>query len=63
MIFHENRLLTDNSHEISNFIFVEKLGKISQNLPSAAVMIGTLRVKNWDTCAILSIKIALTKRL
>ena len=44
MIFHENRLLADNSHEISYFIFFEKLGKISQNLSSAAVVIGTLRV-------------------
>ena len=44
MIFHENRLLADNSHVISCLIFVEKLGKILQNLSSAAVVIGALRV-------------------
>ena len=43
MIFHEIRLLADNSHEKSNLIFCCKLGKMSQNLSSAAVMIGTLR--------------------
>ena len=47
MIFHENRLLADDSHEIS-FIpyFIGKLGKLSQNLTSAAVVIGALRVKS-----------------
>ena len=45
MIFHENRLLADDSHVISYLIFVEKLGKMSQNLSSAAVVIGVLRVK------------------
>ena len=45
MLFHENRLLADDSHEISFLIF-PKLGKMSQNLTSAAVVIGTLRV-NW----------------
>ena len=44
MIFHENRLLEDDSHEIS-YLFFRKLGKMSQNLSSAAVMIGALRVK------------------
>ena len=44
MIFHENRLLADDSHEIY-LIFFRKLGKISQNLSSAAVVIGALRVK------------------
>ena len=34
----------DDSHEIPNLIF-SKMGKISQNLSSAAVVIGTLRVK------------------
>ena len=43
MIFQENRLLTDGSHEISYFFFSE-IGKMWQNLASAAVMIGTLRV-------------------
>ena len=37
MIFHENRLLADDSHLISYLIFYRKLGKVSQNLPSAAV--------------------------
>ena len=44
MIFHENRLLADHSLEISFLIFFQKLGKISQNLSSAAVVIGALRV-------------------
>ena len=39
MTFHENRLLADDSHEISYHIFFQKLGKISQNLSSAAVVI------------------------
>ena len=43
MIFHENRLLADDSHEIYLFFFRKK-GRMSQNLSSAAVMIGTLRV-------------------
>ena len=48
MIFDENRLLADDSHEISYLFFFEKmeLGKMSQNLSSAAVVIGALRVKN-----------------
>ena len=55
MIFHENRLLTDNSHVIS-YIFLLKIGKMSQNLSSAAVAIGALRVKDdivleiYNTC-------------
>ena len=44
MIFHENRLLADDSNEISCLIFFRKLGKSLQNLPSAAVLIGALRV-------------------
>ena len=44
MIFHENRLLADDSLVISYFIF-SKLGKMLQNLSSAAVVIGALRVK------------------
>ena len=38
MIFHENRLLADDSHEISYLIF-RKLRKVLQNLSSAAVVI------------------------
>ena len=45
MIFHENRLPADDSHEISYLIFFRKLGKMSQNLSSAAVVIAALRVK------------------
>ena len=44
MIFQENRLLADDSHEISYCIFFEKFGKMLQKLPSAAVVIGALRV-------------------
>ena len=45
MIFHENRLRTDDSHEISYLIFFQKFGKMFSNLPLAAVVIGALRVK------------------
>ena len=46
MIFHENRLLADNSHVISYLNFVENWERyISKNLSSAADVIGTLRVK------------------
>ena len=48
MIFHENRLPADDSHEISYLIFFRKLGKMSQNLSSAAVVIGALKVKVHD---------------
>ena len=41
-----NRLLADDSHEISYLIFVENSKKISQNLSSAAVVIGTLKVNS-----------------
>ena len=43
-MIYENRL-ADDSHEISYLIFFRKLGKMSQNLSSAAVVIGALRVK------------------
>ena len=57
MIFHENCLLADNSHEISYLIFFENLRKseynsltkkryTSQNLSSAAVVIDALRVNS-----------------
>ena len=45
MIFHENSLPADNSHDISYLFFVRKLGKMWQNLSSAAVEIGALRFK------------------
>ena len=43
MIFHENFLLADNSHEISYLIFFRNLCKMSQNVSAAAVVIGPLR--------------------
>ena len=46
------RIVCQDSHEISYFIFFRKLGKISQNLLSAAVVIGALRVN--FLCSILS---------
>ena len=45
MIFHENCLLADNSHEITYLFFFRKLGKMSENLSSAAFVIGALRAK------------------
>ena len=50
MIFHENRLLAGNSHEKAYLIFFRKLGKMSQNLSSAAVVIGTFRVNRLCVC-------------
>ena len=47
MIFHENLLLADDSHEILYLIFFQKLGKMSQNLSSAAVVIGSLRINDY----------------
>ena len=44
MIFHDNRLLADDSQEISYLIFFRKLDKMSQNLVSAAVVIHASRV-------------------
>ena len=46
MISHENRLPADNSHELSYLIFFENCQKMSQNMSSAAVVIGALRVKS-----------------
>ena len=45
MIFHLNRLPADDSHEILCIIILKKLGKMLQNLLSAAAMIGALRIK------------------
>ena len=44
MIFHENHLLADDSHEIS-YLFFSKIRKDVTNLSSAAIVIGALRVK------------------
>ena len=46
MILLENHLLADNSHEIAYLIFFQKFEKMSQNLSSAAVVIGALRVND-----------------
>ena len=40
MIFHKNRLLADDSHEISYHFFFRKFGKMLKNLSSAAVVFG-----------------------
>ena len=45
MIFHENCLLADNSHETSYVIFLT-LGKMLQNLLSAEEVIGDLRANH-----------------
>ena len=43
MLFHENRLLADDSHEISYLMF-SKIKKDVAKLSSAAVVNGALRV-------------------
>ena len=46
MIFHENRLLADDSYDMSYIpYFFRKLLKMSQNLSSAAVVIGVIGLK------------------
>ena len=45
MIYDENRLLADDSNEIS-YLILGEIGKMSQNLSSAAVVIGALRVNS-----------------
>ena len=47
MIFHENCLQADNSNETS-FLIYQKLRKMSQNVSSAAVVIGVLRVSRYQ---------------
>ena len=49
MIFHENRLLADDFHEISYLIF-SKIGQDFAKFVSAAVVIGALRVNLRQTC-------------
>ena len=44
-MFHENRLLADDFHEIACLTFFRKSGKTSQSVSSAAVVIGALMVK------------------
>ena len=50
MIFHDNHLLADNSRELS-YLFFSKIRKMSQNLSSAAVLIGALWVNNFSICS------------
>ena len=59
MIFHDNCLLADDSHEISFLIFFKKNEKMSQNLSSAAVVIGALRAKKLFVCHFLPIQPAI----
>ena len=49
MIFHVNRLPADDSHEISYLIFFENWERFRQNLSSAAVVIGAVRVNLLNT--------------
>ena len=58
MIFHENRLLADDSHVNIIPYFCRKLGKMTQNFASAAVMIGALRVKETNLLSLLFIRTA-----
>ena len=51
MIFHENRLLADDSHEIS-YLFFRKIRRMSQKLSSAAVVICALRVNRLRKMAL-----------
>ena len=46
MVFHENRLLADDSHEIPFPISFENYEEFLQNLSSAAVVVGALRIKD-----------------
>ena len=46
MLFHENRLLADDSHEISYFF--RKLKKVWQQLFSSAVVIGNISEHNYQ---------------
>ena len=44
MVFHENRLLADDSHGMSYIFFFENKERCSKTCVSAAVVIGALRV-------------------
>ena len=54
MIFHENRLPADDSHEMPYLIFFN-YEKMSQNMSSAAVVIGALRVKKQILVKVISV--------
>ena len=53
MIFHENHLLADDSQKIS-YLIIFKLGKMSPNLSSAVVVVGTLRVNEQNFMKIIN---------
>ena len=65
LIFHVNRLLADDSHEISRLVFFEKLKKKYFQMSAAAVVIGALRVnikfRNTGTLNIFEKKITIWK--
>ena len=61
MVFHENCLLADDSHELSYLFFFRKLGKMSQSLSSASVVVGALRGKIDLKFITLKYQIYLTK--
>ena len=48
-MFHEKRLLADDSHKISLFLFFSKVRKDVAKFLSAAVVIGDCRVKLMGT--------------
>ena len=62
MLFHGTRLLADDSHEILYLIFFRKLGKMLQNLLSAAIVIGALRVKNQQSGHLSSAPLVLLQK-
>ena len=51
MIFHENHLLADDSHEISNLIFLEIMKDVEKFVVSA-VVISALRVNGTQRASI-----------
>ena len=56
MILHENRLLADDSHANIIPYFSRKLVKMSQNVSSAAVVIGALKVNIQILFTVIIIK-------
>ena len=68
MLFHENRLLADDSHASRRFswniipYFFRNLGKMLQNFSSAAVVIGTLNVKGKSSCILVDFTIRMNAK-
>ena len=62
MIFHENRLLADDSHEISYLIYLENWERNSK-FPSAAIVIGALRVNEVTGTKHLPDKLAFSQEI